>query len=269
MLFAPEEHQFLFFFFFIFFLISLFYFGWSTDNSELLNLFFYFIFFLVVNWDIGPASTPGFIFLSADVTLVRFLVLWNLRLYGECVVFFLFLFFFLFFFFRFHWAETMNSFVTLAYSFLVVCVCMVSVWRVRACNVSARARTRLSLWVWLAIGACVVSCARGQLSRCCCSSFSVLVEERSSIAWKTKTLCCRRLLGRRRLCALVDCLEKTLCSRRCVHHRSIPDLPTDDGIERRNVLKSLPSIPTDIYYQSNRIYCVVSIVCCVYHVCRK
>ena len=49
----------------------------------------------------------------------------------------------------------------------------------------------------------------------------------------------------------------------------IPDLPTDDGVERRNVLKSLPSIPTDIYYQSNRIYCVVSIVCCVYHVCRK
>ena len=51
--------------------------------------------------------------------------------------------------------------------------------------------------------------------------------------------------------------------------QSIPDLPTDDGVERRNVLKSLPSIPTDIYYQSNRIYCVVSIVCCVYHVCRK
>ena len=24
--------------------------------------------------------------------------------------------------------------------------------------------------------------------------------------------------------------------------RSIPDLPTDDGVERRNVLKSLPSI---------------------------
>ena len=63
------------------------------------------------------------------------------------------------------------------------------------------------------VGECVVSCARGQLSfsRCSCSSFSVLVEERSSIAWKTKTLCCRRLLGRRRLCALVDCLEDEDC----------------------------------------------------------
>ena len=51
--------------------------------------------------------------------------------------------------------------------------------------------------------------------------------------------------------------------------RSIPDLPTDDGVERRNVLKSIPTIPPDLYYRSNRIYCVVSIVCCVYHVYRK
>ena len=50
---------------------------------------------------------------------------------------------------------------------------------------------------------------------------------------------------------------------------SIPDLPTDDGVARRNVLKSLPTIPPDMYYRSNRSYCVVSIVCCVYHVCRK
>ena len=51
--------------------------------------------------------------------------------------------------------------------------------------------------------------------------------------------------------------------------RSIPDLPTDDGVARRNVLKCLPTIPPDIYYRSNRIYCVVSIVCCVHHVCWK
>ena len=44
MLFAPEEHQFLFFTFLIFF-ICLFYFGWSTDNSELLNISFSFFFF--------------------------------------------------------------------------------------------------------------------------------------------------------------------------------------------------------------------------------
>ena len=52
-------------------------------------------------------------------------------------------------------------------------------------------------------------------------------------------------------------------------HRSIPDLLTDDGVARRNVLKSLPTIPPDIYYQSNRFSCVMSIVCCAYHVCRK
>ena len=44
------------------------------------------------------------------------------------------------------------------------------------------------------------------------------------------------------------------------HNRSLPDLPTDDGVERRNVLKSIPSIPPDLYYQSNRIYCVVCVV---------
>ena len=48
-----------------------------------------------------------------------------------------------------------------------------------------------------------------------------------------------------------------------------PDQPTDDGVARRNVLMSSPTIPPDLFYQSNRIYCVVSIVCCVYHVCRK
>ena len=51
--------------------------------------------------------------------------------------------------------------------------------------------------------------------------------------------------------------------------KTFPDLPTDDGVARRNVLMSLPAIPPDLFYQSNRIYCVVSIVCCVYHVCRK
>ena len=52
-------------------------------------------------------------------------------------------------------------------------------------------------------------------------------------------------------------------------HRSIPDLLTDGSVARPNVLKSLPTIPPEIYYQPNRIYCVVSIVCCVYPVCRK
>ena len=47
------------------------------------------------------------------------------------------------------------------------------------------------------------------------------------------------------------------------------DLPTDDGVVRRNVLKSLPTFPPDIYNRSNHIYGVVSIVCCVHHVCRK
>ena len=50
---------------------------------------------------------------------------------------------------------------------------------------------------------------------------------------------------------------------------SLPDLPTDDGVVRRNVLKSIPTILPDLYYRSNLIYCLVSIVCCVYHVCRK
>ena len=52
--------------------------------------------------------------------------------------------------------------------------------------------------------------------------------------------------------------------------RSFPDLPTDDVVVRRNILMSLPTVPADLYYRSrNRMYCVVSIVCCVYHVCRK
>ena len=54
-----------------------------------------------------------------------------------------------------------------------------------------------------------------------------------------------------------------------IHSPIFPDLPTDDGVARRNVLMSLPTIPPDLFYRSNRIYCVVSIVCCVYHVCRK
>ena len=32
-------------------------------------------------------------------------------------------------------------------------------------------------------------------------------------------------------------------------HRSIPDQPTGDGVVHRNVLKSLPTFPPDIYYQ--------------------
>ena len=47
--FEPEEHQFfLIFNFFCFCLIRLFYFGWSTDNSELLNLFSFFSGFFFV-----------------------------------------------------------------------------------------------------------------------------------------------------------------------------------------------------------------------------
>ena len=96
------------------------------------------------------------------------------------------------------------------------------------------------------VGECVVSCARGQLSlsRCTtsstssCSSFSVLVEERSSIAWKAKTLCSRRLLGRRRLCAVVDCLEKTLCSRRLLGRRRLSAVV--DCLERGS--KTAPGI---------------------------
>ena len=37
----------------------------------------------------------------------------------------------------------------------------------------------------------------------------------------------------------------------------------------KRLIKVPPMIPPDIYYQSKRISCVVSIVCCVYHVCRK
>ena len=40
--------------------------------------------------------------------------------------------------------------------------------------------------------------------------------------------------------------------------RSIPDLPTDDGVARRNVLKSLPTIPPDILSA-----CIVSCQLCV------
>ena len=50
---------------------------------------------------------------------------------------------------------------------------------------------------------------------------------------------------------------------------SIPSWPIDDGVLRQNVLKSLPTFPADIYKHSNLIYCAVSIVCCVCHVCSK
>ena len=147
----------------------------------------------------------------------------------------------------------MNSFVTLAYSllqFVFECECVA-----RACVQCERTSVHPRAELVGVVGACVVSCARGQLSLSrSCSSFSVLVhvEERSSIAWKTKTLCCRRLLGRRRLCALVDCFEdedfvlssiawktKTLCSRRLLGRRGLsavvdclePGSKTGPGIE--------------------------------------
>ena len=65
----------------------------------------------------------------------------------------------------------------------------------RACNVSARACTRLSLWVWL------VSAWSAVLAASC---LSVVVAARRSVCWWRNA---RRLLGRRRLCAVVDCLE--------------------------------------------------------------
>ena len=142
----------------------------------------------------------------------------------------------------------MNSFVTLAHSmlqFVFVCERVV-----RACVQCCERTSVHPAELVGVVGACVVSCARGQLSLSrSCSSFSVLVEERSSIAWKTKTLCCRRLLGRRRLCALVDCLEdedfvlssiawktKTLCSRRLLGRRRLCALV--DCLEDENCLLS-------------------------------
>ena len=35
------------------------------------------------------------------------------------------------------------------------------------------------------------------------------------------------------------------------------------------LIKSSPTLLLDIFYQSNRVYCVISIMCCVNHVCRN
>ena len=122
-----------------------------------------------------------------------------------------FFFLFLFFFFFFPLSRD-NEFVRDTGILEFSCsLCLYGECVARACVQCERTSVHRAELVGV-VGECVVSCARGQLSlsRCTCSgcsSFSVLVEERSSIAWKTKTLCSRRLLGRRRLCALVDCLE--------------------------------------------------------------
>ena len=68
---------------------------------------------------------------------------------------------------------------------------------------------------------------------------------------------------------LQDVLMCNTIAHRSGIDRSIPDLPTDSGVVCQNVLKSMPTFPPDIYYRSNRTYCVVSTVCCVYHVCQN
>ena len=53
---------------------------------------------------------------------------------------------------------------------------------------------------------------------------------------------------------------------------AIPDLRTSQLTMALNVETSwspYQTFPPDIYYRSNCIYCVVSIVCCVYHACRE
>ena len=56
------------------------------------------------------------------------------------------------------------------------------------------------------------------------------------------------------------------------HDWSIPSWPTDDGVVRRNVFKSFPTFTTG-HSLSIKLYlfvtCVVSIVCCIHHVCRN